>query len=103
HNQVNTNPLAAVHSAQPDKTLFDIAMSDLDKGKYTVARLNLETLLNTYPDSEYLARAKMAIADSWYRQGGADGMAQAEAQYKDFITFFPAMKEASEAQLKIAQ
>lgn len=99
----NTNPLAAVKSAQPDKILYDIAMSDLDKGKYTVARLNLETLLNTYPDSEYLARAKMAIADSWYRQGGADGMAQAEAQYKDFITFFPAMKEASEAQLKIAQ
>src|SRR6185312_5799380 len=25
-----------------------------------------------------------------------------EAQYRDFITFFPAMKEASEAQLKIA-
>jgi outer membrane protein assembly factor BamD len=99
----NTNPLASVKSAQPDKILYDIAMSDMDKGKYTVARLNLETLLNTYPDSEYLARAKMAIADSWYRQGGAEGMAQAEAQYKDFITFFPAMKEASEAQLKIAK
>ncbi|MGH9520028.1 MAG: outer membrane protein assembly factor BamD, partial [Terriglobales bacterium] len=98
----NTNPLAAVKSEQPDKVLFDAAMGDLDKGKYTVARLDLETLLNTYPDSEYLARAKMGIADSWYRQGGIDGMAQAEAQYKDFITFFPAMKEASEAQLKVA-
>lgn len=98
----NTNPLAAVKSEQPDKVLFDAAMGDLDKGKYTVARLDLETLLTTYPDSEYLARAKMGIADSWYRQGGIDGMAQAEAQYKDFITFFPAMKEASEAQLKVA-
>lgn len=102
HHQANTNPLAGVKSEQPDKVLFDAAMTDLDKGKYTVARLDLETLLNTYPDSEYLARAKMGIADSWYRQGGIEGMAQAEAQYKDFITFFPAMKEASEAQLKVA-
>ena len=101
-HHANTNPLAAVQSAQPDKVLFDIAMADLDKNKFTVARLNLETLLTTYPDSEYLARAKMAIADSWYREGGSEGMAQAEAQYRDFITFFPAMKEASEAQLKIA-
>ncbi|MGH9417052.1 MAG: outer membrane protein assembly factor BamD [Terriglobales bacterium] len=97
-----SNPLAAVKSAQPDKVLFDTSMQDMAKGKYTVARLSLETLLNTYPDSEYLARAKMAIADSWYKEGGVEGMAQAEAQYKDFITFFPAMKEASEAQLKIA-
>lgn len=102
-HHANTNPLAAVKSNQPDKTLFDIAMADMDKGKYTVARLNLETLLNTYPDSEYLARAKMAIADSWFREGGTEGMAQAEAQYKDFITFFPQMKEASEAQLKVAE
>jgi outer membrane protein assembly factor BamD len=101
-HQANTNPLAAVKSNQPDKALFDAAMADMDKGKYTVARLSLETLLNAYPDSEYLARAKMGIADSWYREGGIEGMAQAEAQYKDFITFFPQMKEASEAQLKVA-
>lgn len=96
------NPLAAVKSEQPDKLLYDIAMKDLSKGKYTVARLNLETLLNTYPNSEYLAQAKLAIANSWYQQGGVEGYAQAEAQYKDFITFFPAMKEAAEAQLRIA-
>lgn len=102
HHSVNTNPLASLQSHQPDKVLYDTAIQDLDKAKFTVARLNLETLMNTYPDSEYLARAKMAIADSWYRQGGADGLAQAEAQYKDFITFFPAVKEAAEAQLKIA-
>lgn len=99
----NINPLAKLKSEQPDKQLYDVAMADMGKGQYTVARLNLETLLNTYPDSEYLARAKMAVADSWYREGGIEGLAQAEAQYKDFITFFPEMKEASEAQLKIAK
>lgn len=96
------NPLAGLNSAQPDKDLFDRAMTDLAKGKFTVSRLLLQTLINSYPDSEYLARAKMAIADSWYREGGTEGLAQAEAQYRDFITFFPTMTEAREAQLKIA-
>ncbi|MGA7412583.1 MAG: outer membrane protein assembly factor BamD, partial [Bryobacteraceae bacterium] len=54
-----------------------------------------------YDSSEYLAKAKLAIADSWYREGGANGLAQAEAEYKDFILFYPAMQEAAEAQNRI--
>ncbi len=92
----------ATDSKQPDKTLFDKAVNDIEKSRYEVARLTLQTLINTYPDSEYLAKAKLAIADAWYRQGGTSALAQAEAEYKDFITFFPTMPEASEAQLKVA-
>jgi len=95
------NPIAS-DSAQPDKTLFDRAVNDLEKSRYEIARLTLQTLINTYPDSEFLAKSKLAIADSWYRQGGTSGLAQAEAEYKDFITFFPNMEEAVEAQLKVA-
>src|SRR5213075_2478614 len=67
-----------------------------------VARLSLQTLINTYPDSEYIARAKLSVADSWYAEGGATGLAQAEIEYKDFQTFFPNMPEAAEAQMKVA-
>ena len=96
------NPIADVDSKQPDKVLFDRAMDAMKHNKYDVARLSLQTLINTYPDSEYIARAKLAIGDSWYQEGGAAAMAQAESEYKDFITFFPNMPEAAEAQLKIA-
>ncbi len=53
--------------------------------------------------SEYLAKAKLAIADSWYREGGAHGLAQAEAEYKDFILFYPQMEESAESQEKICK
>lgn len=89
-------------SQQPDKELFDRAISDLEHSRFTVARLTLQTLLNTYPDSEYVAKAKLSIADSWYRQGGSSNLLQAEAEYRDFITFFPAMPEAGEAQMRVA-
>ena len=96
------NPIANVDSKQPDKVLFDRAEDAIKHGKYDVARLSLQTLINTYPDSEYVARAKLAIGDSWYQEGGTAAMAQAESEYKDFITFFPNMPEAAEAQMKSA-
>src|SRR2546423_10783591 len=101
-NKKVSNPLANVGSKQPDKVLFDRAMDAMKHNRFDVARLTLETMINTYPDSEYIARAKLAVADSWYAEGGGTALSQAEIQYKDFITFFPNMPEAAEAQLKIA-
>ncbi|MBV9759729.1 MAG: outer membrane protein assembly factor BamD, partial [Acidobacteriaceae bacterium] len=89
------------NTQQPDKVLFDQAMHDIEHGRYEVARISLQTLMNTYESSEYLAKAKLAVADSWYREGGANGLAQAEAEYKDFILFYPAMEESAEAQNRI--
>src|SRR5262245_45092589 len=86
---------------QPDKVLFDQAIDDIEKSRFQRARLTLQTLMNTYDTSEYMAKAKLALADSWFREGGAHGFAQAEAEYKDFILFYPQMEEAAEAQVKI--
>src|SRR6266487_3476037 len=67
-----------------------------------MASLALErnSLLNTYPDSEFLSKAKLAIADSYYNEGGVSGLTQSEAEYKDFITFFPTAPEAPMAQFR---
>jgi outer membrane protein assembly factor BamD len=101
-NRKSTNPLANIGSKQPDKVLFDKAMDAMRHNRFDVARMTLQTLINTYPDSEYIARAKLAVGDSWYAEGGTASLAQAEQEYRDFETFFPNMPEAAEAQLKIA-
>ncbi len=88
---------------QPDKVLFDRAIKNIEKGQYLAARLTLNTLINTYDTSEYIAKAKLAIADSWFREGDAHGLAQAEIDYKDFILFYPNMEEAAESQFKICK
>jgi outer membrane protein assembly factor BamD len=101
-NKKSVNPLANIGSKQPDKVLFDKAMEAMRHNRFDVARLTLQTLINTYPDSEFIARAKLAVGDSWYAEGGAAALAQAEQEYSDFQIFFPNMPEAAEAQLKIA-
>jgi outer membrane protein assembly factor BamD len=101
NEDLSANPLAGVKSRQPDKELFDKAMIAMKKARYDVARLDLQTMLNTYPDSEYRMRAKLAVGDTWFKEGGTAALTQAEAEYKDFITFFPDAPEAAEAQMKV--
>jgi outer membrane protein assembly factor BamD len=88
-------------SAEADKVLYERALNDLKHNRFDTARLSFQTLINTYPDSEYLAKAKLSIADSYFKEGGATGLTQAVAQYQDFITFFPFLDEAAYAQMQI--
>ena len=86
---------------QPDKVLYQKAVHEVAHSRFEVGRLTLQTLINTYPDSEYLSKAKLAIANSYFDEGGVAGFTQAEAEYKDFITFFPTAPEAPEAQYRV--
>lgn len=97
HAQVATSK-ADVVAKQSDKILFDRAMKAMQQAEYAAERTLLENLINTYPDSDYVPRAKLSIADACYAQGN---FKQAEAEYRDFITFFPNRPEVAQAQLKI--
>ncbi len=104
--KVKTPPAAqkkapSADSAEPDKVLYMRAMQDVQKKKFTEARLDFQTLINTYPDSEYLAKAKLGVADSFYKEGGTSNLTQAVSEYKNFIVFFPFLDEAAYAQMQV--
>ena len=88
-------------SAEPDKVLYEKAMASIKKGHYPEGRLDFQTLVNTYPDSEYLAKAKLGVADSFYKEGGTSSLTQAVEEYKNFIVFFPFLDEAAYAQMQV--
>lgn len=103
HKKKPTNQSTdASNSAEPDKELYTKSLNDIQHGKHEVGRLGMQTLINTYPDSEYLAKAKLAIADSYFKEGGTANITQAIAGYKDFIVFFPFLPEAAYAQMQVA-
>jgi outer membrane protein assembly factor BamD len=81
-----------------DKVLFARAMTAMHKSEYVAARSLLEILIESYPGSDYVPRAKLSAGDAWYAEGA---FTQAEAEYRDCITFFPGRPEAAQAQLKI--
>jgi outer membrane protein assembly factor BamD len=86
-----------------DKELYEDAMKKLEKGRYDESRLLFNVVITTYPDSEYLPKAKLAIADSFYLEGGSTNLEQAIGGYKDFVQYFPTHPMTCDALLKISE
>ena len=86
-----------------DRELFIVATREVRKNKYDVGRLLFQTIITTYPDSPYLPMAKLAVADSFYLEGGSSSLIQAAAAYQDWLTFFPTHPLADRVMLKIAE
>ncbi len=85
-----------------DKIIYEDAAKKARKGRYDEARLLYNVVITTYPDSEYLPLAKLAIADSFYLEGGTSNLEQAIGGYKDWAQYFPTHPKVCEVKHKIA-
>jgi outer membrane protein assembly factor BamD len=90
--------IAKASSDQYDVIMFERAQQALSKSHFAEARTILNALIDNHPNSDYVPRAKLSIADSWYSE---HAFKQAEAEYRDFVTFFPNRPEVAEAQCRI--
>src|SRR5260370_22073634 len=69
------NPITK-DTKQPDKVLYDKAIADIEHSRFEIARITLNTLINTYDQSEFLAKATLPVRDSWNREQGTPPRAQ---------------------------
>ena len=99
------NKVKNENTAKPgrDKELYETAEKKLRKGRYDEARLLFNVVITTYPDSEYLPLSKLAIADSFYLEGGSSQLEQSIGGYKDFAQYFPTHRLTCNVKLKIAE
>ena len=86
-----------------DRELFVVATKEVRKNNYEVGRLLFQTIITTYPESPYLPMAKLAVADSFYLEGGTSSLIQAAQGYQEWLTFFPTHPLADRVLLKIAE
>src|SRR5215467_14775495 len=95
----------AIENATPgrDRELFSKAITDILSGHEDAARIELNTVLDAYPDSLLSKAVKLALADSFYLEGGAKNLAQAEAGYREFLQFFPDDPLGDSVMLKMAE
>ncbi len=85
-----------------DRELYNQASKRAEKSRYDEARLTYNIIITSYPDSSYLPLAKLAIADTFYLEGGTSNLQQAIGGYKDFAQFFPTHPKICEVKHRIA-
>src|SRR5215470_17820636 len=85
-----------------DRDLYSQASKKAEKGRYDEARLTYNIIITTYPDSPYLPLAKLAIADTFYLEGGTSNLQQAIGGYKEFAQYFPSHPKICDVKHRIA-
>jgi len=85
-----------------DRDLYNQASKKAEKGRYDEARLTYNVIITAYPDSPYLPLAMLAIADTFYLEGGTSNLQQAIGGYKEFAQYFPTHPKICEVKHQIA-
>lgn len=87
--------------ASSDEALFNLGEKYLKKDPEK-ARLYLRQLIDSFPKSFYAQRAKLAIADSFFKKGDEGNLILAASEYREFISLYPFSPSAPYAQYQIA-
>ena len=88
-------------TAQPDQFLFERGNAALGEKRWYTAREFFQTLIDTYPQSQHRADAKLGLADAYLGDGSPASQVLAINEYREFLSFFPTSPRADYAQYKL--
>ncbi|MEN8153274.1 MAG: outer membrane protein assembly factor BamD [Acidobacteriota bacterium] len=66
------------------------------------ARLLFKEIIQLYPDSIYARKAKIGIADSYYKQRDSTSLIMAASEYQEFVNLYPNSPDSVYAKAQIA-
>ncbi|MCP4216029.1 MAG: outer membrane protein assembly factor BamD, partial [bacterium] len=66
------------------------------------ARLLFKEIMHLYPDSPYAGRAKLGIADSYFKQKDSGSLELAAVEYQEFVNLYPNSPDAVYSKYQIA-
>ena len=90
-----------VGTLEPDKFLWERGAEELNKKHWLTSREYFRQLMDSYPQSQYRADAKLGLADTYLGEGSAESKVLAINEYREFLSFYPTHKRAYYAQFKL--
>jgi outer membrane protein assembly factor BamD len=86
----------------PKEQLFEKGKALLDKKKYDTGRKYLTFVFETYPNDPLGRQSLLMVADSYFRQGGPTGYAEARFRYRDYLNRYPGAPSRDYARYQFA-
>jgi outer membrane protein assembly factor BamD len=94
------NVEVAPEIASSDEALFKLGEAEIKKDTEK-AFLFLRQVIDSFPKSFYAQRAKLLIADAYFKKGDEGNMILAAAEYREFISLYPFSPSAAYCQYQI--
>jgi outer membrane protein assembly factor BamD len=90
-----------IGTLEPDKFLWERGTEELNKQHWLTSREYFRQLMDSYPQSQYRADAKLGLADSYLGEHSAESAVLAINEYREFLSFYPTHRRAYYAQYKL--
>lgn len=84
-----------------DKEIYEKARKGMKRDPEK-ARLLFKEIMHLYPDSIYSRRAKIGIADSYFKQKDSASLIMAATEYQEYVNLYPNSPDAVYAKHQIA-
>lgn len=93
--------VSAISTNATDKDLFEKAKSKI-KSAPEKARMLFKEVMQLYPDSLYARRAKIGIADSYFKQRDSASYIMAATEYEEYVNLYPNSPDSVYAKFQVA-
>jgi outer membrane protein assembly factor BamD len=90
-------------SSPSDEVVWQAGKAAADKKDWESARKYLRRLIDGFPQSQHQADARIALADTYMKQGGTGNYVLAISSYREFLTLYPSHPLAAYAQFQAAE
>ena len=90
-----------VGTLEPDKFLWERGTEELNKKHWLTSREYFRQLMDSYPQSQYRADAKLGLADSFLGEHSAESTVLAINEFREFLSYYPTHRRAYYAQYKL--
>ena len=85
-----------------DKAIYERAQK-LGRKDAEKSRLLYKEILQVYPDSVYARKAKIGIADSYFKQRDSSSLIIAASEYQEFVNLYPNSPDSIYAKFRIGR
>ena len=94
--------LQALSSAS-DQVVWEAGEKAVAKKDWESARQYFRRLIDAFPQSEHQPDARIALADSYFEEGGIGNYVLAVSSYREFLTLYPQHPKSDYAQFRCAE
>jgi outer membrane assembly lipoprotein YfiO len=104
--------LAACASGQPDiatltsnsdQAIWDAGQKALERKDWISARQHFRRIIDGFPQSQHSAAARLAVGETYVKEGGSTNDLLAVGAYREFLTLYPSHPRSDFAQLQVAE
>lgn len=96
-------PDIATLTSNSDQAIWDAGQKALQRKDWISARQHFRRIIDGFPQSQHSASARLAVGETYVKEGGSTNDLLAVGAYREFLTLYPSHPKSDYAQFQVAE